>query len=62
MTSDEIIEIGFEPIPHFTIGDTHTFNLGRDRHLSINSVGTPNETLWICSTDHDDKRKITNLV
>lgn len=63
MTNDDLIKIGFAKIPHFTIGDTVIFDLGRSRHLSASSVGTPNEMVFIGATDDDtDKKKITDLV
>lgn len=62
MTNQDLIDIGFAIIPHFTIGDTVIYNLGRNRHLSVSSVGTPNEILFICATDYKDQKKITDLV
>jgi hypothetical protein len=62
LSEDILIGIGFERLPHFTIGGILVYKLGRNRHLSIGSVGTPNETLYICESDTDDNRKITDLV
>jgi len=62
MTNDDLIKIGFTAIPHFTIGDSVIFDLGRHRQISGSCVGTPNEMLFICEIDHVIKTKITDLV
>ncbi len=62
LTNDDLIKLGFKPIPHFTIGNSVTYDLGRGRHLSAGNVGTPNEMVFICATDYKDKTNITDLV
>lgn len=62
MTNYDLIQIGFKEIPHFTIANSVIYPLGRHRHLSAGCVGTPNEMLWICETDHENQTKITDLV
>jgi len=62
ITNQQLIDIGFKEIPHFTIGNNVTFDLGRNRDLSASSVGTPNEVLYICEIDEEDKRKINDLI
>jgi hypothetical protein len=62
MTNNDLIEIGFKEIPHPTIGNAITYDLGRRRNLSASCVGTPNEIVFICEIDPQDKRKITDLV
>jgi len=57
-----LLEMGFERLPHFTVQNALIYNIGRNRHLSIGSVGTPNEMLFICETNPDDFRNITDLV
>lgn len=47
MTKNELLEIGFKKIPHFTVGDSLIFNIGRARQLSISCVDTPNEMMCI---------------
>lgn len=47
MTNDDLIKIGFTPVPHLTGIGSVTYDLGRDRILSAGSVGTPNEMLFI---------------
>jgi hypothetical protein len=62
ITTDDLLEMGFKPIPHFTIGNTYTYDLGRRRDLSMNCVGTPNEMLFICEIDEKNKLKITDII
>lgn len=62
MTNEDLIAIGFKPIPHFTITSSVIYDLGRNRQLSAGCVGTPNEMLWICEIDKDDNKKVTDLV
>ena len=62
LCEDDLLSVGFEKIPHFTITNALIYKLGRHRHLSVGCVGTPNEMLWICETDDQDQRKVTDLV
>lgn len=62
MTRDELIQIGFEEIPHFTVMNDIIYHLGRNRHLSIGCVATPNEVMYICETHRADPKQITDLV
>lgn len=51
ITRDQAKEIGFKDIPHFTIGDSLTYDIGRRRQLSISCLGTPNEMLFISTME-----------
>lgn len=62
LSKKDCLEIGFKEMPHYTVGDSLTYDLGRNRQLSISCVGTPNETLWITQSDRKDYRKIDDLV
>lgn len=62
ITRDELKQIGFKEIPHYTVGNSLIYDLGRERHFSIICVGTPNEAVFICQADKKDYRKITDLV
>lgn len=62
LSEEILLEIGFEKLPHFTIQNAFIYKLGRNRHLSIGNVGTPNEILYICETDENNYKKITDLV
>ena len=62
LNKEQVLELGFKELPHFTITNSLIFDLGRNRQLSIGNIGTPNEMLFIGETDNVDKRKITDLV
>ena len=62
LCEDDLLSVGFEKIPHFTITNALIYKLGRHRHLSVGCVGTPNEMLWICETDDQNKKNITDIV
>jgi len=62
MNTDDLIKIGFEPIPTFTIANSHIYKLGRHRHISVGNVGTPNEMAWICETNDQNERDITDAI
>ena len=62
MTNEDLINMGFEKIPHFTVTNAMVYPLGRNRHLSAGCINTPNEMLWLCATDNKDETKVTDLV
>lgn len=62
LTKQEVLKEGFNELPHFTVASNLIYDLGRGRHLSFGSVGTPNEVLFICQKDHKNPNKINNLV
>jgi len=62
LTEQDCLDIGFEKLPHFTIVNSLIYKLGRNRHLSIGNLGTPNEMLFICETKEDNDKEITDLV
>jgi len=62
LCEDDLLSVGFEKIPHFTITNALIYKLGRHRHLSVGCVGSPNEMLWICETDDQNEKNITDLV
>ena len=62
MITKDLVRIGFKPIPHYTITNSHIYKLGRNRELSVGNVGTPNEIMAISQTDDKDERKITDLI
>jgi len=62
ITESDLINLGFEKIPHYTVTNALIYELGRNRYLSIGCVGTPNEMLWICSRDNLDEKKVTDLI
>jgi hypothetical protein len=48
MTNQDLLELGFKELPHKTIGNIVTYDLGRERSLSASDVGNPNEMVYIC--------------
>ena len=62
MTNKDLIKIGFKKIPHFTVANSVTYDLGRHRYLCAGCVGTPNEMLWIYTTNALDQTKIVDIV
>lgn len=61
MTNDDLIDLGFKPLSYFTIGNNVLYDLGRERFLSVGSVGTPNEMLFICEKERG-KDAISDLI
>jgi len=62
MTRQELIDIGFKEIPHFTIGNTLIYDLDRRRHLSVADLGGPNEFMYLCEVDDENSKEINDLV
>ena len=62
MTREEVISMGFEPIPHFTITDSLIYDLGRNRHLSIGDIGMPNEMVFICEVNNENKNRVDEII
>lgn len=63
MTNEDLISVGFKPMPHYTVANSVVYDLGRDRQLSAGCVGTPNETLFIMELKEDeDNIVISDLV
>ncbi len=58
----QLKQLGFESLPHFNIGNSLIYQLGRRRHLSFANIATPNEMLFICELDADDDKKINDLI
>ena len=61
LTPEILEKCGFSHIPHFTVMSSMILDVGRGRMLSIGSIGTPNEMLFI----HDQaegETKIDNIV
>lgn len=54
ITEDQLLYLEFTKIPHFTIGNDRIKDLGRNRYLSLGSLGTPNEMLFICEKNNSD--------
>lgn len=48
MNKQEVLSLGFQEVPYYTILDSLVYELPRDRILSLGCLGTPNETLFLC--------------
>jgi hypothetical protein len=62
ITKDDLIDIGFNEIPHYTVSRSLIYPLGRHRHLSVACVGTPNEMLFISESDDQNEKHITDII
>lgn len=47
LTEEWLLRFGFKPIPHMTVMNSLTYDIGRDRVISIGCVGTPNEMIFL---------------
>lgn len=62
MKNEDLIELGFKEVPHYTVGNSVTYHLGRNKYLSGSCIGTPNEMLFIYETNSDDDKDITDII
>lgn len=62
LNREEVLKLGFQEIPHFTVMNSLVYDLGRNRWLSIGDLGNPNEMMFIYECDKDDGRIIDDLV
>jgi len=59
---EELIELGFKEIPHFTIGNSIYYELSRDRQLSISGLGTGNEYIFLMQFENKGDLRPSDLV
>ena len=59
LTEELLLKCGFENIPHFTVTNSKTLDIGRGRFLSIGDVENCNQMMFIQSIYNN---KITDLV
>ncbi len=62
MTNEDLIKMGFNKTPNFSIKNVVSYDLGRNRLLYAICVGTTNEMLFIGEVDKDDISIITDNV
>lgn len=62
MDRQEVIDIGFKELPHFTITNALIYDIGRNRHLSYSCIREANEMLFICQRNHKNPEHIDDLV
>lgn len=60
LSNNDLLEIGFKSLSHFTVGQQSKYLLSRRRYLSAMCVGTPNETIWLGVKDKNSE--ITDMV
>lgn len=60
LSDADLIEIGFQNLAHFTVGQQSKYPLSRRRYLSAMCIGTPNESIWLGHKDKDGT--VTDLV
>lgn len=53
LEKQQLIELGFHPLGHFTVGDVLMYELYRNINLSVTNLGTPNEMVFITSSNKD---------
>ncbi len=62
LNEDWLVRLGLKKIPHFTVTNSYTLDIGRNRIVSVGNVGTPNEMIWLCQINDKDKNKIDDLI
>lgn len=62
MTTDDLVRLGLNPLPHFTIMNSHVKYLGRNKFISVGNVGTPNEMVYLYEVHDYEPRKIMELI
>jgi len=60
MRKEELIERGFEALPNLVLKNIFTLDVGRRRYISIGSLATPNEMVFL--NQRDDNGSITDLI
>jgi len=62
MERKELRNLGFKELPHFTIMHSLTYDIGRNRHISIGGLGTENEIVFLCQVDPGNDKVISDLI
>jgi len=62
MNRQDLINLGFQELPHFTVNNSLLYDLGRRKYLSVGSTGTPNEMLFIYERNEDNPQKINDII
>jgi len=58
----DLLDIGFQESPTFTVGKIMSFELGRGRQLAVSCIGTPNEMVSIGYRENIKSHKVTDLI
>jgi hypothetical protein len=62
LTEEWLVKFGLKKIPHLTVTNSYTLDIGRNRIVSVCNIGTPNEMIWLCQINDKDKNKIDDLI
>lgn len=62
MNRKDVIDLGFEDIGHYTIGNNLIMDIGRGRALSLASLGTANEFLCITYREYPESKINDDLI
>lgn len=54
LTEEWLLYLGFEKPPHFTVANSYSITISRNRKLIVSSVGTPNLMVALCAVDKDN--------
>ena len=54
VTKEDLTQLGFKQNEHYTVVNILNLDIGRNRLLSIGSVGTPNEMMFIAEIGTED--------
>ena len=60
MRKEYLLQRGFAETPHLVLKSVLVLDIGRDRHISIGSLGTPNEMVFI--NQKHNEGDITDMV
>lgn len=61
LTPEILEKCGFEKIPHLILSSSYRYSLGRNRYLSINDCGTPNEMWFLTEEEGNDLKHIVTI-
>ena len=62
LTEEWLLKFGGEKLPHFNIGDSILFDIGRNRYISISSIGSGNEMIYLKEMNQDNGMECIDLV
>lgn len=62
ITEQELLDLGFYKVPHFTVSNSIIFDLPNNRTISVGNLGTPNEMVVLTQSDYRDYKKITDVI
>lgn len=62
LTEEWLLKFGVQSIPHFTVGNTKFFDIGRNRQLSISSVNTPNCMVFLQDMENNARHEGNNPI